>query len=153
MEMIEVTQTLVHIHKNMPNLVQEEQELAARFVLRTGDLELTNKLLADLSQPEAEPERIRQKFEVFMEEVSPLAEQLEGLLIALEEYRIQQEKKIQLLSGILLGSQAIKSKTDERNKQTAKKEQQEQEKEAKEEKEENHVGRNSAGGANYPGRL
>lgn len=148
MELIAVTQTLVHIHKKMPNLTQEEQELIARFVLQTGDMELTNKLFEELTEPGAEQERVRQKFEVFMEEVSPLAEQLEGLLIALEQYRIQQDRTITLLEGILLGNQEVKLAQADQKKKTEEKEQQE-----REEKEEEHVGRNSAGSTDYKSRL
>ena len=149
MELIAVTQTLVHIHKDMPSLTQEEQELIARFVLRTGDFELTDKLFEELAEPGVEQERVRQKFAVFMEKVSPLAEQLEGLLIALEQYRIQQDRTIKLLEGILLGNQAIKAaQLEEHRKKTEEKEQQE-----REEKEKEHVGRNSAGGTDYKSRL
>jgi hypothetical protein len=149
MERIAMTQTLVHIHKKMPSLTQEEQEIIARFVLRTGDMKLTNKLLEELAEPGVEQERVRQKFEVFMEEVSPLAEQLEGLLIALEQYRIQQDRTIKLLEVILLGNQAVKAaQLEEQRKKTEEKEQQE-----REEKEEEYVGRNPAGGTDYKSRL
>jgi len=149
MERIAVTQTLVHIHKSMPSLTQEEQEFIARFVFRTGDMELTHKLLEELTEPGVEPERVFQKFALFMEKVSPLAEQLEGLLIALEQYRIQQDRTIKLLESILLGNQAVKAaQLEEQRKKMEKKEQQE-----REEKEEEHVGRNSAGGTDYKSRL
>lgn len=148
MELIAVTQTLVHIHKDTPSLTQEEQEFIARFVLRTGDMKLTNKLFEELTEPGTEQERVRQKFEVFMEEVSPLAEQLEGLLIALEQYRIQQDRTITLLEGILLGNKEVKLAQADQKKKTEEKEQQE-----REEKEEEHVGRNSAGSTDYKSRL
>jgi hypothetical protein len=149
MELIAVTQTLIHIHKNIPDLTQEEQEIAARFVLRTGDLELTNKLLLELAQQGVEKEKVRQRFAVLMEPVSPLSERLEGVLIALEQYRIQQERTIKLLEGILFANQAVKAVQSEEQRKKA----EEIEQQKKEEKEEDYVRRNSAGGANYPGRL
>jgi hypothetical protein len=154
MELIAVTQTIRHIHEKNLELTLPDREFVAQFVFRTGDLELTNKLIEELIQPDADRNRIRQKFETMVDLPSDWMQKLEELLIALILYRIQEEKAVMLLNG-LLSDCPIHMTEERKNHATMEREENERKKEKEEEfiEEETYVRRDTTGNTDYPSRL
>lgn len=154
MELITVTQTIRHIHEKKLELSLPDQEFVAQFVFRTGDLELTNKLIVELTQPDADRNRIRQKFETMVDLPSDWMQKLEELLIALLLYRIQEEKAVKLLSGLL--SDCYVPMTEEsKNHAVMEREENERKREKEEQfiEEGTYVRRDTTGNTDYPSRL
>jgi len=80
-----------------------EKEFIVRFAFKSGDRESTNKLIDELieARDEIESQQIIQKYSS-MHQIKPQwVEQIENLLVALEMYRIEEEKAINRLAEIL----------------------------------------------------
>lgn len=154
MELIAVSQTIRHIHEKKFELTLPDQEFVAQFVFRTGDLELTNKLIEELIQPVADKNRIRQKFETMVDPPSDWLQKSEELLIALLLYQIQEEKEVKLLSGLLSDCHAPMTEESE-NHAAMEKEENERERKKEEQfiEEEAYVRRDTTGSTDYPSRL
>lgn len=154
MDLTEVTQTIRHIHEKKLELALPDQEYVAQFVFRTGDLELTNKLIEELVQPDADKNRIRREFEIMVDLPSDWIQKLEELMIALLLYRIQEEKAVKLLSGLLSDCHVPMTEESENH---AAMEREENERERKREEqfieEEAYVRRDTTGSTDYPSRL
>ncbi len=152
MELIAVTQAISNINEKKTELTQTEKEFVAQFIFRTGDGELTNKLIEELIQPGADRQRIFKKFEIMVELPSDWIQKLEELLIALEMYRIQGERTAKLLTGLLSGCHV--SIMEESNRIAMEREESERKREKEFlEKGETYVGRNTTGGTDHPSRL
>jgi len=152
MELIAVSQTIRHIHEKKLELTLPDQEFVAQFVFRTGDLELTNKLIEELIQSVADKNRIRQKFETMVDLPSDWLQKSEELLIALLLYQIQEEKAVKLLSGLLSDCHVPMSEESE-NHVAMEKEENEREREEQFIEEEAYVRRDTTGSTDYPSRL
>lgn len=80
-----------------------EREFIVRFAFKSGDKESTNKLIDELimSRDDVESQQIIQKYSS-MHHIKPQwVEQIENLLVALEMYRLEEEKAINRLAEIL----------------------------------------------------
>nr|WP_294485186.1 hypothetical protein [uncultured Anaerosporobacter sp.] len=80
-----------------------EREFIVRFAFKSGDKESTNKLIDELimSRDDVESQQIIQKYSS-MHYIKPQwVEQIENLLVALEMYRLEEEKAINRLAEIL----------------------------------------------------
>lgn len=80
-----------------------EKEFIVRFAFKSGDRESTNKLIDELieARDNIESQQIIQKYSC-MHQIKPQwVEQIENLLVALEMYRIEEEKAINRLADIL----------------------------------------------------
>lgn len=80
-----------------------EKEFIVRFAFKSGDRESTNKLIDELieARDDIESQQIIQKYSS-MHQIKPQwVEQIENLLVALEMYRIEEEKAINRLADIL----------------------------------------------------
>lgn len=76
-------------------------EYAVQFALRTGDRELTDKLMEELQRPGADREAVCRRFRV-MENVRPeWIRDMENLLVSLELYRLQEEKALISLASVI----------------------------------------------------
>ena len=74
-----------------------------RFAFKSGDKESTNKLIDELikARDDVESQQIIQKYSS-MHHIKPQwVEQIENLLVALEMYRLEEEKAINRLAEIL----------------------------------------------------
>lgn len=80
-----------------------EREFIVRFAFKSGDKESTNKLIDELimARDDIESQQIIQKYSS-MHHIKPQwVEQIENLLVALEMYRLEEEKAINRLAEIL----------------------------------------------------
>ena len=80
-----------------------EREFIVRFAFKSGDKESTNKLIDELfkARDDVESQQIIQKYSS-MHHIKPQwVEQIENLLVALEMYRLEEEKAINRLTEIL----------------------------------------------------
>lgn len=154
MELIAVSQTIRYIHEKKLELALADQEYVAQFVFRTGDLELTNKLIEELIQPVADKNRIRQRFETMVEPHSDWLQKSEELLIALLLYQIQAEKAVKLLSGLLSNCHAPMMEESE-NHAAMEREENKKERNREEQyiEEEAYVRRDTTGSTDYPSRI
>lgn len=78
-----------------------DREYAVQFAFRTGDRELTDKLMEELQRPGADREAVCRRFRV-MENVRPeWIRDMENLLVSLELYRLLEEKALKSLAGVI----------------------------------------------------
>lgn len=80
-----------------------EREFIVRFAFKSGDKGSTNKLIDELikARDDVESQQIIQKYSS-MHHIKPQwVEQIENLLVALEMYRLEEEKAINRLAEIL----------------------------------------------------
>jgi hypothetical protein len=80
-----------------------EKEVIVRFAFKSGDRESTNKLIDELikARDDIESQQIIQKYSSVHHIKSQWVEQIENLLVALEMYRLEEEKAINRLAEIL----------------------------------------------------
>lgn len=95
-----------------PFLSKEEQAFVVEFAFKTKEKELTNKLISELSKQDKDTGRIIQKYNIMLESKPHWVDQIENLLIALEMYRLEEEKAINRLADIL-NAYGIDVTTDE----------------------------------------
>lgn len=96
------------------DISMEDREFIARYAFRTGDTELVKKLIEELQEKEADKEAIKTKYMQLADKKPEWAEQIENLLIALEMYRIEEEKAVKRITdffashGILIAESVVK---------------------------------------------
>lgn len=97
-----ITETVEAVEKQ--SLFQkEEQKFVVEFAFKTNDKELTNKLIDELTMPDRDFEAIRTKYETLYDKKPKWVDQIENLLVALEMYRVEEEKAIYRISDVLKG--------------------------------------------------
>lgn len=101
MGLIAVTEVTKLLGDTQVNLTEADKEFVIQFAFRTSDNELTKKLINELCLPEKDSQAIYQKYQTVVDFQPEWITQIEDLLIALERYRIQEEKAIQTLTDIL----------------------------------------------------
>ena len=101
MGLVAVTETAELIHSKKAVLSETDKEFVMQFAFSTGDKELTNKLIDELVEDGADKWVVLQKYSVLMKFQPDWIRKIENLLVALEMYRVQEEKAIQTLSEIL----------------------------------------------------
>lgn len=78
-----------------------DKEYAVQFAFQTGDTELTEKLLGELSQPDVDREAVYSRFNTMTNFKPDWIRSIENLLVSIEMYRIQEEKAVRTLAEIL----------------------------------------------------
>lgn len=101
MSLIAVAETADLISSKQVVLSETDKEFIMQFAFSTGDKELTNKLIDELVEDGADKWAVIQKYSVLMEFQPDWIRKIENLLVALEMYRVQEEKAIQTLSELL----------------------------------------------------
>lgn len=97
-----ITETVEAVEKQ--SLFQkEEQKFVVEFAFKTSDKELTNKLIDELTMPDKDFIAIRTKYEALYDKKPKWVDQIENLLVALEMYRVEEEKAIHRISDVLKG--------------------------------------------------
>jgi hypothetical protein len=71
-----------------------DKEFVFQFAFQTGDRELTRKLIGELAEKDADAGRIKRKYQQLGDKKPAWVEKIENLLVALEMYRIEEEKAI-----------------------------------------------------------
>jgi len=87
----------------MPQFSKEEQRFVVEFLFKTNDKDLTKKLMDELIVPDSDFEMIRMKYQTMYDKKPKWVGQIENLLVALEMYRVEEEKAINRLSDVLKG--------------------------------------------------
>jgi len=97
-----ISETVMAV-KNMPQFSKEEHVFVVEFSFKTNDKDLTNKLMDELAVPDRDFEMIKRKYQTMYDKKPKWVGQIENLLVALEMYRVEEEKAINRLSDILKG--------------------------------------------------
>lgn len=98
---IQVISEMAETVAQKPLIIKEEQLFVVEFAFKTSDKELTNKLIDELAVPDKDSDSIIAKYKAMLDEKPVWIGQIENLLIALEMYRIEEEKAINRLADIL----------------------------------------------------
>ena len=101
MELLIVSQTLEQMEQGKAAITEADKEFVVQFAFATGDKELTRKLIDELTAKEADKEAVYRKYETLTGFQLEWIKKIEHLLIALEMYRIQEEKAINTISELL----------------------------------------------------
>lgn len=101
MSLIAVAETADLINSKQVLLLETDKEFVLQFAFSTGDKELTNKLIDEFIEDGADKWAVIQKYSVLMGSQPDWIRRIENLLVALEMYRVQEEKAIQTLSELL----------------------------------------------------
>ncbi len=82
---------------------EREKEFIVQFAFKSGSMDLTKKLITEFSQADTEEAllEVMQKYASMTGDKTKWIDQVENLLVALEMYRIEEEKAIIRLAGIL----------------------------------------------------
>ena len=101
MSLVAVAETADLISSKQAVLSETDKEFVLQFAFSTGDKELTNKLIDELVEDGADKWAVIQKYSLLMGSQPDWIRKIENLLVALEMYRVQEEKAIQTLSELL----------------------------------------------------
>lgn len=96
-----INETAVKLLQVAPHLSEEKKSFAVEFAFKTNDKELTIKLIDELIQKDSDFQSIKDKFETMYDIKPKWIYQIENLFVALEMYRIEEERAINRLSDIL----------------------------------------------------
>lgn len=101
MSLIMITESMKLMEAKNVTLGAKEKEFVFQYAFQTGSPELTEKLIEELAKEDADFEKIKTKFEQANRKVPDWVEQIENLLVALEMYRIEEEKAIKRIADFL----------------------------------------------------
>lgn len=126
MSLLMVTEALKMMEEKEVSLGAEDKQYIFMFAFQTGDMELTEKLVDELAAENADRQSIIDKYEEMRVHRPDWVEKIENLVVALEMYRMEEEKAIQRIAeflrqnGIEIEEEAIRSaKTDDIKKMVA----------------------------------
>lgn len=101
MVFIEIAKTSELLNDKKTVISEPDKEFVLWFAFATGDKELTDKLIEELMEKDIDKQIIRQKYETVAGIQPDWIRKIENLLVALEMYRIQEEKTLKNLTEIL----------------------------------------------------
>lgn len=101
MGLVAVAETADLISSKQAVLSETDKEFVLQFAFSTGDRELTSKLIDELTCDGADKGAVLQRYSTMTGFQPDWIRKVENLLVALEMYRIQEERAIQTLSEIL----------------------------------------------------
>lgn len=102
MGLLTVMEAVETMQKKNIRLAEEELEFVLQFAIATGDKELTEKLIEELADTDAEREAIFTKYQTLTGFRPEWIQKIELLLIALERYQMQGQKSMAVLEEILV---------------------------------------------------
>ena len=100
MSLIMITEAMKLMEETDGDFRMEDKEFIAQYAFRTGDTDLVKKLIEELQEKDADREKVKTKY-MQLADKSGLAEQIENLLIALEMYRIEEDKAVKRITDFL----------------------------------------------------
>lgn len=101
MSLIAIAQAAETMEKKQAVLTEADKEFVCQFAFATGDKELTDKLIDELMEDGADKVRVMEKYSILKGFQPDWVRTVENLLVALEMYRIQEQRAVQTLSEIL----------------------------------------------------
>jgi hypothetical protein len=96
-----ITEAMKLMEKTDADFGMEEKEFIAQYAFRTGDTDLVKKLIEELQEKDADREKVKTKYMQLADKKPEWAEQIENLLIALEMYRIEEDKAVKRITDFL----------------------------------------------------
>lgn len=101
MEFVALTRAAEMVSRMGEALSEADKEYVVQFAFRTGDGELTNKLIDELTNPDADRQAVYRRFETMVDFQPDWIRGIENLLVSLEMYRVQEERTVKALSALL----------------------------------------------------
>ena len=119
MGLIAVTETAELFRQKNISMTERDKEFVIQFAFRTNDRELTNKLIDELTDADADRDAVCRKYQTLTGFVPDWIQRIENLLISLEMYRVQEEQAVKTLSGLLSACGISMSEDEIRRTDTA----------------------------------
>lgn len=94
MSLMMMSKAMKIIQEKEAELAPDVQEFIYRYAYQTGDMELTARLIDEFAADGADSRQIIRKYELTKTAVPSWVEKIENLIVALEMYRIEEEKAI-----------------------------------------------------------
>lgn len=103
MGLVMISEAVTKICAKEHFFTDKEKEFIVQFAFKTGDKELTDKLIDELAAAveKVDSEQIIQKYSVLYCVKPVWVYQIENLLVSIEMYRLEEEKAINRLAEIL----------------------------------------------------
>jgi len=101
MRLIMITEAMKLMEEADASISMEDKEFITQYAFRTGDTELVKKLIEELQEKDADKEVIQTKYMQLADNKPEWAEQIENLVIALEMYRIEEDKAVKRITDFL----------------------------------------------------
>lgn len=103
MRLAMISEAVTEICVSGHSFTDKEKEFIVQFAFKTGDKELTDKLIDELSDCTeiVDSERIIQKYSALYDIKSVWVNQIENLLVSIEMYRLEEDKAMNRLAEIL----------------------------------------------------
>ena len=101
---LEIVEEATFIMNEANHLFSEsEKEFVVQFAFKSGNKDLTSQLIEELRQADNDTKSLQiiQNYSAMIYEKPNWVEQIENLLVALEMYRMEEEKAINRLADIL----------------------------------------------------
>ena len=96
-----IAKTVELFERKKAGLSEEEKEAVLMFAYSTEDTELTEKFIDELSGKDANKQAVLSRYEALLGQQADWIRTVEALLIALERYRIEEEKASKMLLEML----------------------------------------------------
>ena len=96
-----IAKTVELFERIKAGLSEEEKEAVLMFAYSTEDTELTEKFVDELSGKDANKQAVLSRYEALLGQQTDWIRTVEALLIALERYRIEEEKASKKLLEML----------------------------------------------------
>lgn len=89
------------LEQTVANFTEMERQQIAWYAFKTGDDELTQKLIEELSEDDCNRESIMQKYLAIADREVSWIEQIEMLLVSIEMLRLKEKQALELLSQVV----------------------------------------------------
>jgi hypothetical protein len=96
-----INEAVVEMDAKKSPFGEEERKYVLEFAFKSQDKELTKHLITELMDTNKKPQEVMQKFSALLDQKPVWLSQIENLLVALEMYRIEEEKAINRLAEIM----------------------------------------------------
>lgn len=120
MGLVAVTETAQMFRQKNIVLTERDKEFVVQFAFRTNDRELTNKLVDELVEADADRDAVCRKYQTLTGFTPDWIQRIENLLVSLEMYRVQEEQAVKTLSELLSACGISMSEEEIRRTDTAK---------------------------------
>lgn len=96
-----VNEAVVEMNAKEYSFGEEERKFILEFAFKSQDKELTKQLMMELKHSNQNSEVVMKRFDALLDQKPTWLTQIENLLVALEMYRIEEEKAINRLLEIM----------------------------------------------------
>ena len=98
-----INEAIVMIERRKRLFSEKEKEFTIQFAFKTDDRELTEKLIDELCgcKNEDESNAVIRKYKALLDDKPDWIDMVENLIVALEQYRLEEEKAIARLVEIM----------------------------------------------------